>query len=137
MQRALGLMAAVAALTIAQPARAAGQPPAAETLANLLGGQTQSPDATATDLARLLIAQFDTDGDGQLNASEIAPALTRSGHTAAPADLNAAIVRLDADGDGKISASELAAGIEQALGAHAAEAGHHHHHHRGLKVGAH
>jgi Ca2+-binding EF-hand superfamily protein len=94
------------------------------------------PDANATAeaLARMLMSQLDSDGDGKLSAAEISAAVSRDGRSLSAAELQEQMVRLDADGDGKVSVAELSAALQQALGT-PAEGEHHHHHKHGAKIG--
>jgi Ca2+-binding EF-hand superfamily protein len=110
------------------PLPAPGQQFASATLASLLGVQQQAQTPTAADIANQVIGKVDTDGDGQLSASEITTALNAGGDNRASDAVTAAISKLDSNGDGQLSADELTAAIQQRM---TQVQGHHHHHHGG------
>ncbi len=69
---------------------------------------------SSTDLASSMLGALDTNGDGQLSATEIQTALGSSSSDS----LTSAIGKLDTNGDGQLSASELSAAIDAFRAAH-------------------
>lgn len=125
------------------PMRGAGGPGdrfGGDTLSALLS--TQSAD----DLSGSVIKSGDTDGDGELSASEISAALTAKAPDAATGlgdKMASGIVSaLDTDGDGSLSSSEISSAITKAASDESSARasgrvhGHHHHHGGGAPSGA-
>jgi Ca2+-binding EF-hand superfamily protein len=70
--------------------------------------------SSSTDVASQMLGAADTNGDGQLSASELQTALGSSSSDS----LTSAIGTLDTNGDGQLSATELSAAIDAFRAAH-------------------
>ena len=113
----------------------------ADLLGSLLQSQTQPP--TSADVAKQLITNLDSNGDGNLSLAEVQKALNVSS-TAATASTSAsdplsqltqAFAKADGNGDGQLSSDELAAVLDKALAnAQAGNVGPHHHRHHAYQA---
>jgi hypothetical protein len=91
----------------------------ADTMSALLSMQSGQGNP-AGDIAKDVIAKFDTDGDGQVSQSEFEQAI---GSGADQSGVDALFNKLDTNGDGSVSQDELQTAMQKAHGG-----GHHHHH---------
>jgi Ca2+-binding EF-hand superfamily protein len=84
------------------------------------GGMGGASGASSTDLASQILGTADTNGDGDLNMTEVESALgvTSTAATDVTNALTSAFNGLDSNGDGNLSASELSAGIDAFRAAH-------------------
>lgn len=92
----------------------------ADTMSALLSMQS-GQSSPAGDIAKGVIAKFDTNGDGQISQSEFENAI---GSGADKSAVDALFNKLDSNGDGSISQGELQSDLQKAHGG----GGHHHHH---------
>jgi hypothetical protein len=91
----------------------------ADTMSALLSMQN-GQGGPAADIAKDVIAKFDTNGDGQISQSEFEQAI---GSGANQSGVDALFNKLDSNGDGSVSQDELQSAMQKAHGG-----GHHHHH---------
>ncbi|AMN41666.1 EF-hand domain-containing protein [Rhodoplanes sp. Z2-YC6860] len=100
----------------------AGMPQfSADTMSALLSMQS-GQGGPAGDIAKDVIAKFDTNGDGQISQSEFEQAI---GSGADQSGVDALFNKLDSNGDGSVSQDELQTAMQKA---HGGGHGHHHHH---------
>jgi hypothetical protein len=101
------------------PAGSSGTPQfSADTMSALLSMQS-GQGGPAGEIAKDVIAKFDTNGDGQISQSEFEQAI---GSGANQSGVDALFNKLDSNGDGSVSQDELQSAMQKAHGG-----GHHHH----------